>query len=142
MKQPLYHTIFKIHNVLKNKTRPRMAVYGLSPGQPKVLRYLMHHDHWTQKQLADACDISAPTISTLLTRMEEMGLLIRTCDQADKRAGCISISEKGKQALDAWNKESYLIDDEGLQGFSEEEKANFADYLNRMYKNLTGKELN
>ena len=31
MKLPLYLTVFKTHNALKNCTRPRMAVYGLSP---------------------------------------------------------------------------------------------------------------
>lgn len=141
MKLPLYLTVFKTHNALKNCTRPKMAMYGLSPGQPKILRYLNKRDHWMQKELADACEISAATVSNLLSKMEEAGLITRTADQDDKRAGSICITEAGRKAINAWNEECITIEAQGLEGFSEDEKEAFADYLSRMYKNLSGKEI-
>ena len=141
MKLPLYLTVFKTHNALKTCTRPRMAVYGLSPGQPKILRYLSKRDHWMQKELANACEISAATVSNLLSKMEEAGLITRSEAQDDRRAGSISITDAGRKAIEAWNEECFTIEARGLQGFSEEEKAAFADYLSRMYKNLSGKEI-
>ena len=99
MKLPLYLTVFKTHNALKNCTRPRMAVYGLSPGQPKILRYLSKRDHWMQKELANACEISAATVSNLLSKMEEAGLITRSEAQDDRRAGSISITDAGRKAI-------------------------------------------
>lgn len=141
MKLPLYLTIFKTHNALKNCTRPKMAMYGLSPGQPKILRYLSKRDHWRQNELANACEISAATVSNLLSKMEENGLITRSEDQVDRRAGNISITQAGRKAIEAWNEECFSIEAMGLEGFSDEEKEAFADYLSRMYKNLSGKEI-
>lgn len=44
-------------------------------------------------------NVSHPTISQTVTRLEHGGYLIRTKDQKDKRVTIISLSEKGKTTL-------------------------------------------
>ena len=46
-----------------------------------------------------------------------------------------------KSSLKKWNAHCIEIENISLKDFSEEEKEQFEDFLNRMYKNLTNKEL-
>ena len=45
------------------------------------------------------------------------------------------------RSLKKWNAHCIEIENISLKDFSEEEKEQFEDFLNRMYKNLTNKEL-
>jgi len=53
----------------------------------------------------------------------------------------MQILPKGEQALAAWETHCHQVEAESLQGFSEQEKEQFREYLGRMYHNLTGKQL-
>ena len=50
---------------------------GLTPGQPKVLDYLMEHDGANQKEIANACHIEAATLTSVLNGMEAKSLTDR-----------------------------------------------------------------
>ena len=52
---------------------------GLTPGQgqARILRYLSHHPHITQKEIADACMLDVTTMSRVLDKLEKLGLIIR-----------------------------------------------------------------
>ena len=43
---------------------------GLTMGQPKVLEYLMEHDGAEQKEIAMGCHVEAPSLTSILNRME------------------------------------------------------------------------
>lgn len=118
-----------------------MAGLGLSPGQPKILNFLMLHNNCMQKQLAASCDIEAASISKLLNNMESQGLIERRPLEEDKRAVAISITEKGREANESMNQYLNYVNQTSLQGFSEEEAAAFQEYLCRMYYNLTGNRI-
>lgn len=68
-------------------------------------------------------------------------LLKRHVVETNKRALSMQILPKGEQALTAWETHCHQVEEESLQGFSEEEKEQFREYLGRMYHNLTGKTL-
>lgn len=141
MKTPLYSILMKTNNAQRAKLRPYMTDIGLSVGQPKVLTYLMRHDLCTQKDIATACDIEPATVSKLLDTMEEKGLLERRRQDGNRRCFAIGITEKGKLAQKKWAAHCKEVENEALQGFSEEEKIRLQEYLSRMYKNLSGREL-
>ncbi|MFQ7538617.1 MAG: MarR family transcriptional regulator, partial [Clostridium sp.] len=61
--------------------------------------------------------------------------------ETNKRALSMQILPKREQALTAWETHCHQVEEESLQGFSEEEKEQFREYLGRMYHNLTGKTL-
>ena len=141
MKTPFHLILLKAIHAQRNRVRPAMAEIGLSPGQPKILGHLSANDRCMQKDLAAVCEIEPATVSKLLNGMEEAGLVHRETAQGDKRAGCVSITEKGRilqtQAKERFDK---IVELE-LAGFSEQEKTEFSSYLCRMYKNLTGREM-
>lgn len=135
----LHMAIYKAYHAQKNKTRPAMTSIGLSPGQPKVLRYLMQNNFCMQKEIAEALDIEPATVSRLLGTMEQNGLICRSAPEERRRAESVCITEKGRQAHAQWTELCTGIENESLQGFTPEEQEQFIGFLCRMYRNLTGK---
>lgn len=120
---------------------PCIAQEGLSPGQPKILSYLMNHDGCLQKELAASCDIEPATVSKVLTGMEEAGLIQRRCSCQDKRAVTVLITDKGRAASECMYRHFDELAEQQLKGFTSEEVEQLKVYLARVYRNMTGKEL-
>ncbi len=53
------------------------------------------HDGMTQRELAEMLDIRSASVSELMAKMEESGLIMRTHDPSDKRALRIRLTERG-----------------------------------------------
>lgn len=138
---PLHYDIIRTYHAQKNALRPRMAEVGLSPGQPKILHYLVGHSSAIQKDIADNCDIATGTVSRLLNNMEQNGLIERRDIEGNRRATSIVITQKGKLAIQGWDAICAEVSGQALDGFTEEEAKLFHTYLHRMYHNLTGKHL-
>ena len=141
MSVSLHHAVYMTNNAQKNSLRPGMVQIGLSPGQPKVLRFLSAHDSCMQKEIAEALDIEPATVSRLLANMEQNGLVARSTPAERRRAESVSITEEGRVAFARWEMVCHTVEEQSLQGFSEEEGQQFLKYLCRMYQNLTGKPL-
>lgn len=141
MKLSFHFMLLKAFHAERRQIRKDMERYELSPGQPKVLRYIAAHEHCMLKDIAVACDVECATVSKIMNALEEKGMLTRQTAQHNKRALCLSITPKGNHALQQWNKHCEEVEQRSLQGFSEAEKKQFADFLKRMYENLNGKEM-
>jgi len=140
-KLPIHTLLRRCFQAQRAAIGPCIAREGLSPGQPKILSYLIHHDGCLQKELASSCDIEPATVSKVLTGMEEAGLIQRRCSCQDKRAVTVMITEKGRAASECMHQHFEELDEQQLKGFSEEEADQLKDYLTRIYHNMTGKEL-
>lgn len=137
----LHHAVCMTYNAQKNTLRPNMTRIGLSPGQPKVLRFLAAHDSCMQKEIAQALDIEPATVSRLLANMEQNGLVARSAPEERRRAESVRITEEGRAAFSRWETVCHTAEEQSLRGFSEEERQKFLEYLCRMYQNLTKKSL-
>lgn len=141
MSVSLHHAIFMTYNAQKNSLRPGMVEIGLSPGQPKVLRFLAAHDSCMQKEIAEALNIEPATVSRLLSNMEQNGLVVRSTPEECRRAESVSITQEGRSAFARWETVCHTVENQSMKGFSEEEERQFLKNLCRMYQNLTGKPL-
>ncbi len=141
MRLPFYMLMFKVFHAQRNRMRKDMSEYQLAPGQPKVLRYISADSECMLKDIAEECDVSAATVSKILNSLEEKKMLRRRIDPENKRAYQLRITEKGQNALNSWNKHCMEVDQISLRGFSENEKELFWSFLERMYENLTGKDV-
>ena len=137
----LHMALVKTFHAQKNKTRPCMMEIGLSCGQPKVLTYLSKHNNCMQKDIAAAFDIEPATVSQILNNMAQSGLIKRSAPLERRRAECISITKKGMEYYKKWQEICKNIEEKSLEGFTQEEKEQFIDYLGRMYKNLTDRNI-
>ena len=136
----LHAAINRLYHAQKNIIRPKMALCGLSPGQPKMLRYLAAQGSCIQRELAESCDIEPATVSRLLDTMEKQGLVKRV-PAGDRRMIEVSITDKGLFAHNSWAKASGDIDAQLVSDLSDEDKRKIGEYIELMYKNLTGKNI-
>lgn len=74
--------------------------------------------------------------------LEEKGMLIRQINPRNKPGHIkLRLTDLGASALEKWNVHCLEVEEISLQGFSDDEKEQFRNYLERMYFNLSGKEI-
>ena len=141
MTVPLHMALYNTYHAQKNRLRPGREKIGLSPGQPRILNYLSRRNNCMQKEIAQALDIRPATVSRILNNMVEAGLVQRSPLAERKRAECISVTDKGREAYLKWQLLCAEMKGIALQGFTQAEQDAFIEYLCRMYHNLSGKVL-
>ena len=108
----------------------------LSLGQPKVLEYLKEHNGSSQKDIARGCHIEAGSLTSILGRMEDKGMIKRTMLNGNRRSLYVFLTDKGKQLQEIVAEEFAYLDEKAFDGISEEEKEMFMDVFLRIYDNI------
>src|SRR3712207_3217356 len=72
----------------------------LSPSQTAALATIERHGPLTPSELAERERVQRPTVTRVLARLEEAGLVMRAADPADRRSSLVNISEEGRALLD------------------------------------------
>ena len=75
MKESLHYLIMANQMLVQRGLLDRLKNTGLTIGQPKVLDYLKEHDGSNQKEIAQACFLEAGSLTSILNRMEDKGLI-------------------------------------------------------------------
>lgn len=96
MDQSFHYLLMAVHSLFQRRVMDDLAQTGLTSGQPKVLDYLGLHDGSSQKAVAAGCRIDPATLTGLLGRMEEKGLIRRSFHDGDRRTQYVYLTELGK----------------------------------------------
>ncbi len=78
--------------------RPLLAEHGLTEQQWRILREIGEQGPLEPRQLCQACSISSPSIVGVLSRMEEIGLVVRERMPHDHRRVKVSLTAKSRRA--------------------------------------------
>ena len=124
------------HMTVQKKLMEQLADTGLTLGQPKVLDYLKDHDGASQKEIAAGCLIEAGSLTSILNRMEEKGLIERKMLNGNRRTFHIFMTESGKKNQKLVEEAFKKIEKTALNGISEEEQKVFMEIFLRIYRNL------
>ncbi len=81
-------------------SRSKLEIMGLYRGQPKLIKILSEEDGLTKKELAERFDVTAPTITKMVERLEKNEFVFTKKDDKDKRITRVFLSEKGKAIKD------------------------------------------
>jgi len=73
----------------------------LSPSQTAALATIERHGPLTPSELAVRERVQRPTVTRVLARLEEAGLVARAADPQDRRCSLVSISDDGRALLAA-----------------------------------------
>jgi DNA-binding MarR family transcriptional regulator len=74
---------------------------SLSPSQAAALATVEHHGPLTPSELAARERVQRPTVTRVLARLEEAGLVTRAADPADRRSSLVSLTAEGAELLAA-----------------------------------------
>ncbi len=75
----------------------------VTPQQMEVLRSLHPSEPVMVGELADHLGVTPSTVSLMLKRMEERGLVARRRDPADRRAMNVYLTPEGEALAEAWS---------------------------------------
>jgi MarR family transcriptional regulator, organic hydroperoxide resistance regulator len=109
---------------------------GLHRGQPPVLLELEHQDGISQTKLAKKVEVTPVTITNMLRRMEQAGLILRIRNEADTRISKVFLTDYGKSILEQAKTLIEKMDQAAFAGFSTEEKNQMKDFFQRIHQNL------
>ena len=140
MDHSLHILLYRAFHAQRNFLRPSLAELGLGAGQPKVLDYLAARGPCCQRQLADYFDVDPANISRMVESLERGGFVVRRCGGDGRRREVVAATEKGTEISRRWRERCREAEEVQLRGFTSEERARFADYLARSYRNLRGGE--
>lgn len=124
------------HMMVQKKLMEQLKDTGLTLGQPKVLDYLKDHDGASQKEIAAGCLIEAGSLTSILNRMEEKGLIERKVLNGNRRTFHIFMTESGKKNQKLVEETFEKIEETALNNISEEEQKVFMEIFHRIYRNL------
>ena len=131
------HMIQVLHRCICHAVTEKMMQMDLTSAQGWIMGYLARHETAPcAKDIEKKFRLSHPTVSGLLSRLEKKDFIEFRPDEQDRRCKRIYILPKGR----AFNKqiEHAILDNERqiVDGFSEEEKTQFTDFLTRAAVNL------
>lgn len=126
-----------VHHQHMHQLRNILQKFNLYAGQPRILFIISHLKNATQREIAAEMNVSPPSLSMSIKRMQKAGLLIKTQDADDLRSNRIELSDRGRE-IDAKIKENLQdMDKNMLKGFSEAEIRQLQSMLDRMYENIS-----
>ena len=87
-------------------------------------------------EIAKELEVSPATIAVALKNLEKEQYIVRTSKEGDNRVKDVLLTEKGQKLVEDSREYFNLVDSEMYQGFSEQEKKQFVDFLKRIYHNM------
>ena len=116
-----------------------LAEMDLTASQGHILAFIAHAaDPPCPRDLEEAFQLSHPTVSGILSRLEKKGFIQTAPDPSDRRCKRIVLDDKGRECLARMD--NTIADNERrmVEHFTEEEKRQFADFLDRAIINMGG----
>lgn len=111
----------------------------LTAAQGHIMGFLSHRDTPPcPRDIENAFHLSHPTVSGLLSRLEQKGFIELRTDPDDRRCKRIYVLPKGKECHE-WMEHTILETEQRIvRGFTPEEQEQFADLLQRAILNMGG----
>lgn len=131
--------ISRLSDELEARLRPTFAAHGLGEGEFDVLATLRRggpRTELTPGELTASMMVTSGAVSKRLDRLVGAGLVRRRSSDHDARSRLVSLTDQGRELVDA-AVEAHLANEERLlSGLSPEERRQLADLLRRLTLSL------
>ncbi len=143
MEKKIFIALLNTFRAHKEKAREGFNLLDVSEGMPKVLYVLHDNEGIVQKDLAKLCNITPPTLTNVLKRMEKQDLIRKegTTVSGGKHAIRIFTTETGHKKYEKIYQLVESLEAQSFIGFSEEEKQQLFSLLERVAENLNSKNV-
>ena len=116
-----------------------MESMELTAVQGHIMAYLAHAEMPPcPRDLEAEFHLTHPTVSGILSRLEQKGFLELRTDPEDRRCKRIYVLDKGWQCHEVMHRTIQENERRMTEGFTPEEQALFADLLQRAIRNMGG----
>ena len=108
-------------------------------GQASVLCKLFAEDGVSQSEIAQQLSLQGATVTDMLQRMEEAGLVTRRRDPDDNRLVRVYLTEAGREKEQAIISQFKELENAVFSGFDASEQSLMRQMLNRMLTNMNSR---
>lgn len=115
---------------------PFWIIDAFNGAQGRILYVLWQEDGISIRSLSTKCGLAITSLTTMLERMENQGLISRVQSETDKRKTLMFLTEKAHDLKGEYDSVSDEMSSIYYKGFSEEEITRFEECLDRIRKNL------
>ena len=130
----------RVTTAFKSSLERCMGQIGLHGGQVFILFELWNQDGLKQRDLAERLALAAPTITKMITGLEQIGLVTRTRLDDDARSTRIFLTERGGSIRDEIERQWVDLEESSLAGLTETERLVLHDLLGKLKSTYTGRE--
>ncbi|NIJ39014.1 DNA-binding MarR family transcriptional regulator [Sphingopyxis panaciterrae] len=110
---------------------------GITALQSRVLTYLARYPGIRQGPLAELIEVEPITLSRMIDRLEESGLVERRADPTDRRAWQLHLTAQAEPLLDNLRQTAKAVVAEATEGLSDAERDELARLVERVRTNLS-----
>ncbi len=114
----------------------RENVDEFNGAQGKILYVLWQKDHISMIELSELVGLANTTLTSMLDRMEQAGLIRRMPDVHDRRKNLIVLTDKAQRLRGKYEQVSQHMNDIFYKGFTETEITEFERSLHKILNNV------
>lgn len=88
--------LLRARESLMGHFRPILTHFGLTEQQWRILRTVGEHEQLEPRELCEICQILSPSLTGVLSRMEDLALVTRTRMEEDQRRVLVRLTPKAE----------------------------------------------
>lgn len=123
-----------------NTAKSMYQEFDMNRSSAGVLFTLHQRKTMSQKELAEQLNVTAPSITSLIQKMEKSGYITRRPDDYDQRVMRLSLTEKGESCIQSVKDVADRMEQILLEGMNLEEKLLFRRLMLQVNENLDNYE--
>ena len=124
-----------LHRVMK-RAKSKYEEFDLNRSQASILFTLHQRSSMSQKELAESLNMTPPSITSAIRKMEQEGYIRRRQDESDQRVMRLGLTEKGAACVENVKRVADEMHELIFQGMSPEEIMLFRRLLIQINENL------
>lgn len=126
-----------LSQLLTRHFQEKLEPHGLTPFHWLVLCCLWEQDGLATSDLGERLCQVGGTLTGVIDRMEERGLVRRERDQRDRRIWRIWLTEEGRKLEDTLPELALEVREQAVQGLSVEDRQRLSQFIDLMIANLS-----
>lgn len=131
------HYIRILHSATDQAMTNALNTLELTAAQGHIMGFIAHREAAPcSRDIEEAFQLSHPTVSGLLSRLEKKGFIEFRPDEKDRRCKRIYVLKKGMELHDTMHRTILATEEQLVRGFTEEEKEQFTRLLLRAIRNM------
>ncbi|MCB0044673.1 MAG: MarR family transcriptional regulator [Caldilineaceae bacterium] len=120
----------------RNLSNALMDQIEMHRAQATLLCHLFKQEGMTQSEIADQLSVRGATVTNMLQRMEEAGLVTRRRDVEDHRLVRVYLTDEGKNKERSIVQQFVNVEETIFEGLTQEDRASLRQMLRLMLDNM------
>jgi DNA-binding MarR family transcriptional regulator len=94
-----FHFLLHSAHLVEERLRKRLAPLGVQPRQARILDAIGRMEEASQIRLAEEMSVTQASMSTMIVRLVNLGLVTKRVDQDELRSNALALTLRGQKML-------------------------------------------